>query len=162
MALYLGILTEVNKIEKEATHREILRKAKQVNKKYLLEEQLVNIYYNTRSTSLSVVVEQFEMNLTRMLVCELTEVVNYIGPFLSDRPTIRPGQGQLIDFNGRKMKDGTLRWWSYILNRTVQLIQQSRQLNMLTSRQFRQYLYCLMHQYTFGKCKPLTAIIDCY
>lgn len=73
---------------------------------------------------------------------------------LSSRPLLRPGQGEkkkvTLGYEQREIREGTLRWWDYVLSSVFQKILDKKKGNFLSNTKYQLYLFFLYYKYTVG------------
>lgn len=109
-------------VNRQAEHREVVRRVEKRNKKYIMSRQTINIYYSMEEKLLTVVTNELNFHFDDILIHEARNLVDSISTKTNNRPALRPGQGKIVNvgkvgkdetFYNQPMKvsEGTLLWW---------------------------------------------------
>jgi len=90
---------------------------------YLLEKELINTYYNINKSIVSINIKELNFKTNKLISVEIAKIVQYLSKYLSDRPILRPGKGDVKDIEmgdiTMKMREGTFQWWGYLFRRVL-------------------------------------------
>jgi hypothetical protein len=166
VSIYLGISSEEKKLETMAKNREILHKIRTIRKMALLEKTRIELYYNIHKKSVVVEVQEMLFKASKLTLFELAKIGEFLGRHLSDRPLLRPGQGDRREVKlgneTRLIREGTLKWWDYTISSVLDKILERRKNNFFSNHEYQKYLFCLFYRYTHGPSRFINEQIEHY
>lgn len=117
----------------------------------------MQIYYSIQKHHLSIEIKDLMFKMSKLVIFELTKIIEYLSKYLSSRPLLRPGQGEkkLISLGSetRLIPEGTLKWWDYAISSVVERILEKKKNNFISNTKLQCYLFFLYYKYSFGATK---------